>query len=98
MSKQLIIDIDCDLLNRIHEAKSVPDMYGTDIVNAINAIKLGAPTCEKPQSEWVPRTFTNPRNFYKFTYWRCSNCEGEVNETTDYCPYCGIKMRTSSAE
>ena len=40
---QLIIDIDDEMYKRICEAQSVPDMYGTDVVNAINRIKTGTP-------------------------------------------------------
>jgi hypothetical protein len=40
---KLIIEIDKDLFERIHQSSSVPDMQGTDIVNAINVIKNGTP-------------------------------------------------------
>ena len=52
MKVKRIIEIEEDTLKRIDEAKSVPDMYGTDIVNGLNAIKNGTPynpsgECEK---------------------------------------------------
>lgn len=40
---KLIIDIDEEIYKRICEAQSVPDMYGTDIVNALNSIIGGVP-------------------------------------------------------
>ena len=40
---KLIIDIDEEMYKRICEAPSVPDMYGTDIVNALNRIIGGMP-------------------------------------------------------
>lgn len=41
-----VIEIEEDTLKRIDEAKSVPDMFGTDIVNGLNAIKYGKPYTE----------------------------------------------------
>ena len=38
---KLIIDIDKNLYNRIQTMKSVPDLCGTDIVNAITRIQNG---------------------------------------------------------
>lgn len=38
---KLIIDIDENLYNRIQTTKSVPDLCGTDIVNAITRIQNG---------------------------------------------------------
>ena len=40
---KLIINIDGEMYKRICEARSVPDMHGTDVVNAINRIKRGIP-------------------------------------------------------
>ena len=38
---KIIIDIDKNLYNRIQTTKSVPDLCGTDIVNAITRIQDG---------------------------------------------------------
>lgn len=46
---KLLIDIDGETYKRICEAQSVPDMQGTDIVNAINRIRRGKPYEEIPQ-------------------------------------------------
>ena len=40
---KVIVDIDKDTLERIKAAKCVPDMYGTDIVNGLNALKYSKP-------------------------------------------------------
>lgn len=40
---KLIIEIPKELFERVHRFSSVPDMQGTDIVNAINAIANGTP-------------------------------------------------------
>lgn len=40
---KLIIDVDDETYKRICEAPSIPDMYGTDIVNALNSIIGGVP-------------------------------------------------------
>ena len=89
---KLIIDIDCDLLNRIHGAKSVPDMCGTDIVNAINAIKSGVPTYERQTGEWHKSEFRTVNCFYgKFDYL-CSICTNRFDDPYPFCPNCGAKM------
>ena len=41
-----VIEIEEDTLKRIDEAESVPDMFGTDIVNGLNAIKYSKPYTE----------------------------------------------------
>lgn len=43
MEIKRVIEIEEDILKRIDEAKSVPDMFGTDIVNGLNAIKYSKP-------------------------------------------------------
>jgi len=50
---KLIIDIDDELYKRICEAQSVPDMCGTDVVNAINRIKEGT-ICNQIATELQP--------------------------------------------
>lgn len=56
---KLIIDIDEEMYKRICKAQSVPDMYGVDIVNALNRIKNGKPYEEKSQSVLISRKFVN---------------------------------------
>lgn len=87
--KQLIIDIDCDLLNRIREAKSVPDMCGADIVNAINAIKSGIPTYERPIGEWI--YIGQSQKGLKVV--ECTNCHKRQYGSLNYCGNCGADMR-----
>ena len=41
-----IIEIDKETYDRICNAQSVPDMFGTDIVNGLNAIKASTPYYE----------------------------------------------------
>lgn len=43
MEIKRVIELEEDTLKRIDEAKSVPDMFGTDIVNGLNAIRYGKP-------------------------------------------------------
>ena len=44
MSKiKILVEVDEDMFNRINEAQSVPDMFGTDIVNGMLAIKRSTP-------------------------------------------------------
>ena len=51
---KLIIDIDENLYNRIQTTKSVPDLCGTDIVNAITRIQNGKVLPEKDEcNEWT---------------------------------------------
>lgn len=50
---KLMIDIDEDMYKRICEAQSVPDMYGTDIVNALNRIREGVPHEEIPKDDAI---------------------------------------------
>ena len=40
---KMIIEIDEEMLKRISNTQSVPDMFGTDIVNSLNAIKNAEP-------------------------------------------------------
>ena len=40
---EILIQIPDDMFRRIAEAQSAPDMFGTDIVNGLNAIKGGTP-------------------------------------------------------
>lgn len=39
--KEVVIQMSDDMFERIMKAESLPDMYGTDIVNAMNCIKRG---------------------------------------------------------
>lgn len=51
---QLMINISKEVYEHILKAKSVPDVLGIDIVNAINAVKNGTPlndTLEKISAE-----------------------------------------------
>lgn len=41
-----VVNIDDAMFERIMDAQSVPDMYGTDIVNALNCIKNSEPLYE----------------------------------------------------
>ena len=56
---KLLIDIDEAMYKRICEAQSVPDMYGTDVVNAINRIKKGTPASTELANNLQP-TCTTP--------------------------------------
>ena len=97
---KLIIDIDCDLLNRIREAKSVPDMYGADIVNTINIIKSGIPTYDRPTGKWIAREDMDylDENRVVHNHFECNKC-GFIHDFIDghtsqynFCPNCGAKM------
>lgn len=44
---------------------------------------------ERPKGKWIIRTEDNGVN-YRFY---CSCCNREVLLITDYCPYCGAKMK-----
>ena len=48
---KLVIDIPEILLDRIKSAKCVPDMYGSDIVNAVICVRDGTPYEERPHGE-----------------------------------------------
>ena len=50
---QVLINLDNETYNRIKDAKSVPDMYGADIVNGLNAIKDGK-VYYTPTGEQIP--------------------------------------------
>ena len=50
---KLVIDIPEILLDRIKSAKCVPDMYGSDIVNAVICVRDGTPYEERPHGEWI---------------------------------------------
>lgn len=50
---KLLIDIPEVLLDRIKSAKSVPDMYGSDIVNTAVCVRDGTPYEERPHGEWI---------------------------------------------
>ena len=105
---KLIIDIDEEMYKRICEAQSVPDMYGTDVVNAINKIKHGTPvstelatslqqTCnnlqQRPQGTWIFRHGVTCGGYYK-----CNKC-GEIERAEkNFCPNCGAKMQKGGAE
>lgn len=57
--------------------------------NEIISIIDKAPTVDaRPQGEWLPKT-----SFDGYFYWRCDRCRVDVDETTDYCPHCGAKMK-----
>ena len=57
---KLIIDIDEEMYKRICEAQSVPDIYGTDIVNTLNRIREGTPHEEVAYSAIKNDTPYNP--------------------------------------
>ena len=73
---KLIIDIDENLYNRIQTTKSVPDLCGTDIVNAITRIQNGKvlpmkikedvftrkEELSKEESEWLIDFITKEHN------------------------------------
>lgn len=40
---KLLVEVNEATYSRIKETKSIPDMFGTDIVNGLNAIKYGEP-------------------------------------------------------
>lgn len=108
---KLIIDVDEAMYKRICEAQSVPDMYGTDVVNAINRIKKGTPvsaelatnlqpTCKLlQQGEWIGNAFDEHH---------CSRCghpalweeepDGYYEVQSRFCPNCGADMRKGGAE
>ena len=50
---QVLINLDDETYNRIKDARSVPDMYGTDIVNGLNAIKYDK-VYYTPTGEQIP--------------------------------------------
>ena len=49
---KLVVEIDEETLNRIRAAKSVPDMFGTDIVNGLNALREGSLYKDNYHSGW----------------------------------------------
>lgn len=60
-----VIEIEEDTLKRINEAESVPDMFGTDIVNGLNAIKYSKPYTE-PLGDLICRSVLDEiRQLYK---------------------------------
>lgn len=85
---KLIIDIDEEMYKRICGAQSAPDMYGTDVVNAINRIKKGIPCNNLQQGEWL-WLGDNPNPNHK---WSCNKCGRGVKEQENFCPNCGAKM------
>lgn len=54
MEIKRVIELEADTLKRIDEAKSVPDMFGTDIVNGLNAIRYGKPY--NPSEDCISRS------------------------------------------
>lgn len=95
---KLVIDIDEEMYKRICEAQSVPDMYGTDIVNALNRIIGGvpynAPTVEpeRPQGEWV--VLVDEDNIQTCKCSICGRMVDIANREFNKFPYChcGAKM------
>lgn len=61
---ELLINIDEDMYKRICEAQSVPDMYGTDIVNALNSIREGMPHEEIPKDDAINQSSRIDHNVY----------------------------------
>lgn len=47
-------------------------------------------------AEWIETKITwNGTTWYN---WRCSNCNNVAFELTEYCPYCGAKMRVNNKD
>ena len=93
---KLIIDIDENLYNRIQTTKSVPDLCGTDIVNAITRIQNGEVLPDNhglQQGEWI--VLIDADNIQTC---KCSICGRMVDianrefEKFPYC-HCGAKMK-----
>lgn len=102
---QLVIDIPEILLDRIKSAKCVPDMYGSDIVNAVVCIRDGIPYEERPCGEWINEDYG-----IGLCFAECSECgeetEGYAKENgfgfdysfPNFCPNCGASMVKKEGE
>ena len=90
---KIVIDIDEEMYKRICEAQSVPDMYGTDVVNALNRIKEGVPCEERPQGEWI--VLVDADNIQTCKCSICGRIADIANREFDKFPYChcGAKMK-----
>ena len=92
---KLVIDIPEILLDRIKSAKCVPDMYSSDIVNAVVCVRDGTPYEERPHGEWIEK-----EDFNQDIYYDCSVCgnswctlEGTPWQNgMNFCPNCGASM------
>ena len=90
---KLVIDIPEILLDRIKSAKCVPDMYGSDIVNAVVCVRDGTPYEERPHGEWKWVDYGG------FGNWHCTNCRFipawksySITVPYGFCPNCGALM------
>lgn len=57
---------------------------------ALNAIR----GMKRETGEWIPYTYVAPDDWYqdKETRYRCSKCNVEVINKSNFCPHCGAKM------
>ena len=93
---KLIIDIDEEMYKRICEAQSVPDMYGTDIVNAITRIQNGEVLPDNhglQQGEWI--VLVDADNIQTCKCSICGRIADIANREFEKFPYChcGAKMK-----
>ena len=80
-----IIKLDKSIYERVKQAKCVPDMYGTDIVNSMNAVAMGT---EVPEGEWIPHYLEN----LLWGHNECPFCHKRSNRGANFCQNCGAHL------
>ena len=89
----VVITVEKDAFDRIKAAKSVPDMYGTDIVNAMNSIKFGE---IRPAGE-LQFNYDSVNDDMLATYF-CSNCNAGAYGLDNFCHNCGAKLHKEGSD